>query len=75
MTHFRKPPQMSTRPCTFVIRPDPPDTAVTHEELQALACQLGLVDHDGVHVRIVGNELRLTLTPVAEKVVREGSRR
>ena len=64
---------MSTRPRTFIIRPDPPDTAVTHAELQALARQLGLVDDASVSVTIVGKELDITLTPVGEKVVREGS--
>ena len=65
---------MSTRPRTYVIQPDPPDAAVTYEELHALAAQLGLIDTDGVNVTIVGNELRITLTPVGEQALREGAR-
>ena len=66
---------MSTCPRTFVLRPDPPDAKVTHEELQSLARQLGLVDNDGVHISMVRNELHIVLTPVGEKVLREGSKR
>ena len=65
---------MSTRPHTYVIRPDPPDAAVTHEALQALACQLGLVDDARVQVTIVGEELHITLTPLGIQALKEASR-
>ncbi len=65
---------MSARPRTFVIRPDPPDTVVTHQQLQALAAQLGLIDTDGVGVRIVGNALRITLTPLGIQALKEADR-
>ncbi len=54
---------MSPRPRTFVLRPDPPETSVSHEELQALVRQLNLLDDDRVRVTIIGNELHVTLTP------------
>ena len=62
---------MSARLRSFVIRPDPPDAAVTHEQLQALACQLGLADTDGVQATIAGKELRITLTPLGIQALKE----
>ena len=69
MTYFRKPPQMSTRPGTFVIRPDPPDAPVTRDDLLALAAQLGLTPNGWVEVTVVGNELQLTLTPLGQQAM------
>ena len=65
---------MSRRSRTFVIRPDPPDREVTQEELQALAAQLGLIDNEDVSVTIVGNALRITLTPRGIQGLMEGGR-
>ena len=64
----------AARPLVFTIRPDPPGAIVTREELQSLALQLGLVEHPGIVVGIVGDELRLTLTPLGRRAVEAAGR-
>ena len=62
---------MSTR--TFAIRPI---TTGRHsrQALLALAEELGLLDNDAVTVIVIGDELRITLTPVGEKLLEDASR-
>ena len=55
---------------TFTIRPL---TNSGHRRL-ALAEELGLLDNDAVTVTVVGNELRITLTPVGQQLLEEASR-
>ena len=50
---------------TFVLRPDPPGTPVTRQALHDLARQLGVEGDDRIAATIVGDELHLTLTPLA----------
>ena len=50
---------------TFVLRPDPPGTPITRHALHDLARQLGLEGDDRIAATIVGDELHLTLTPLA----------
>ena len=50
---------------TFVLRPDPPGTLVAREDLHDLAHQLGIDRDDRIAATIVGDELHLTLTPLA----------
>ncbi len=62
---------MSTR--TFAIQP------VTNrghncQALLALAEELGVLDNDAVTVTVVGDELRITLTPIGRKLLEETSR-
>ena len=62
---------MSTH--TFAIRPI---TTGRHnrQALLALAEELGLLDNDAVTVSGVGDELRITLTPIGRKRLEEPSR-
>ena len=50
---------------TFVLRPDPSGTPVTRHALHDLARQLGIDRDDRIVATIVGDELHLTLTPLA----------
>ena len=61
---------MSAR--TFAIRSI---TARRHSRkaLLALATELGLLDNDAVTVTVIGDELRITLTPVGERLLEEVS--
>ena len=52
-------------PPTFVLRPDPPGARLTRQALHDFARQLGLDRDDRFTVRVVGDELHLTLTPLA----------
>ena len=50
---------------TFVLRPEPLEARVTPQALHDLARQLGLDHDDRFAVRVVGEELHITLTPLA----------
>ena len=52
-------------PPTFVLRPDPPGSRPTRQALHDFARQLGLDHDDRFTATIVGDELHLTLTPLA----------
>ena len=62
---------MSTR--TFTIR-----SLTNHGHrrpaLLALAKELGLLDNDAVTVTVVGDELRITPTPIGQQLLEEASR-
>ena len=62
---------MSTR--TFAIRPIR-NRRRSREALLALAEELGLLDNDAVTVTVIGDELRITLTPIGRKRLEEASR-
>ena len=62
---------MSTR--TFAIR-SITNRQHSRQALLALAEELGLVGDDTVTATVVGDELRITLTPVGEKLLEEVSR-
>ena len=62
---------MSTR--TFAIR-SLTNRGHSRQTLLALAEELGLLDHDAVTVTVVGDELRITLTPISQQLLEETSR-
>ena len=62
---------MSTR--TFAIQ-SLTNCGHSRPALLALAKELGLLDNDAVTVTVVGDELRITLTPVGQKLLEEASR-
>ena len=62
---------MSTR--TFAIR-SLTNHQHSHQSLLALAEELGLLDNHAVTVTVVGDELRITLTPISQQLLEETSR-
>ena len=62
---------MSTR--TFAIRPIR-NRRHSRQALLALAEELGLLDNDAVTVSVIGDELRITLTPIGHKLLEEPCR-
>ena len=59
--------------CTFTIRPLT-NRGHSRQALLILATELGLRDTDVVTVAVVGDELRITLTPVGQQLLEDASR-